>query len=974
MARRHGRSSFARRSNTLSRRAAVAAAARGRVSSPLPELLEGRLLFSIPEPNNSFATAYAPTTPSTATFYLEENLVVQDSVDKNTDPDDYMKFYNLYGQSHLYAALDAQSADGDLYVYDQNFNQLASSTLGGNQSETINVDLPANQYFYVRVHAYSGGTGTDNYSLFLYNDYAGSSMATARDYGTSWGQGDDKYWAYGPKIASEDYLDYRDNVDYVKFKMEAPGAISLRMKDFTYTGNLVAEMQLLDSSGNVLTDTSGTVGNGLNVDRKNIPAGTYYVKYTQISGSDPYTFRITSDYAGDTTATARNLGDITNTSREDYDMTGAEFGLPTYSDEQDLYKFTLDKTSPLDVGLYINTSQFQQPTFGANLELAQDTNGDGFIESNEVFATNTNEANQTIHTTLGAGTYYAVVQQNGFYTSYQIDFDSDLDSVSNDPKSYLNLTQATNVGSPNAESYLEGGFGISPGDITDFYKFTMTSSGHIEANADAVAYWSRNDFTPYLRIVQDSNGNGHYDPGEEIGSGATGQAGADLPAGTYYLMVSGGGGQTDYYVHLDADYAGNTLGAARAMAPINGNSTQTFNDHIEQDFGDDPSDDVNDFYTFTLPSTFNVTLKTTGTAGEDLKLQLIQDKNNNGVIDSGDVLATSDNLNSPNEQITKTLGAGKYFALVSGVNGSTNYTLTSSFTAASAADPDNTMSKVDARPANIKTLGSYVDFSMNPLNDVDLVRFSATAGQHVSFDVDSRNGSSLDTYLRLFNSSGTQLAANSDGAAPGESASKFSYLEYVIPTTGNYYVGVSLNGNKNYDPKTGANTVNGTGPTGDYRMYLNNLGTTAPTVLRVDAGGNSFVDANGDFFVADTGFTGGTKSTTNYAVAGTTDDYLFATNRIGSSFSFSKAVANGTYKLTLNFADPTATAAGQRKFNVFAEGTKILGNFDIVAAAGAGKTAVSKTFNVTVSDGKLDLSFAGVVGNALVSSISLVHT
>jgi hypothetical protein len=561
-----------------------------------------------------------------------------------------------------------------------------------------------------------------------------------------------------------------------------------------------------------------------------------------------------------------------------------------------------------------------------------------------------------------------VAAPNAAYTSYQLDFDSDPDSVSSDPKAYLNLTKAVNVGSPNAEQSLTGGFGISAGDITDFYKFTMNANGKFTANAQAVAFFSRNDVTPYLRVVQDLNNNGHYDPGEEVNPGGEGQTSANLSAGTYYLMVSGGGGQTAYDLNIDADYAGDTLGAARVMAAVTGLSTQTFNDHIEQDFGD-PTDDVNDFYTFTLPSNFSVTLKTTGTAGEDLKLQLIQDKNNNGVIDSGDVLATSDVSNSPNETITKGLGAGKYFARVMGVNGSTNYQLSANFAPGSVStiDPDNTFAKADA-----KSIGQTADFSMNPLNDVDMIKFNAVAGQHVSFDVDSRNGSNLDTALRLFNSSGTQLATNNDGKAPGESSSKFSYLEYVFPTAGTYYIGVSLNGNTHYDPKTGASTVNGTGPTGDYRLYLNNLGTTSPTVLRVDAGGGTFTDANGDFFQADTGFTGGVKSTTTYAVANTTDDALFATNRIGSSFSFSKAVANGNYQLTLNFADPSVTTSGQRKFNVFAEGKKILSNFDNVATAGAGKTAVSKTFNVTVNDGKIDLSFAGVVGNAEISGISLV--
>jgi len=40
-----------------------------------------------------------------------------------------------------------------------------------------------------------------------------------------------------------------------------------------------------------------TVGDGLNVDRYTLNTGTYYVRYTQLSGSDPYTFRIVSDYA-----------------------------------------------------------------------------------------------------------------------------------------------------------------------------------------------------------------------------------------------------------------------------------------------------------------------------------------------------------------------------------------------------------------------------------------------------------------------------------------------------------------------------------------------------------------------------------------------------------------------------------------------------------------------------------------------------
>ncbi|OKH24393.1 hypothetical protein FACHB389_29945 [Nostoc calcicola FACHB-389] len=131
---------------------------------------------------------------------------------------------------------------------------------------------------------------------------------------------------------------------------------------------------------------------------------------------------------------------------------------------------------------------------------------------------------------------------------------------------------------------------------------------------------------------------------------------------------------------------------------------------------------------------------------------------------------------------------------------------------------------------------------MSPQNDADLVKFTVSAGQRVGFDVDSRNGSNLNTYLRVFNSSGTQLAANNDGAAPGEASSQFSYLAYTFSQAGTYYVGVSLNPNSNYSPVTGVGDVAGSGATGDYRLTLNDLGR----VFTGDAGNNSIAGGSGN--------------------------------------------------------------------------------------------------------------------------------
>jgi hypothetical protein len=625
------------------------------------------------EPNDSFAQA----TGVSPDFYLQNNYFTNDSVSPS-DPNDYYRFYTLYGPSTLYAVLNGLSADADLYIYDQNQNIVASSAAGSNTSETINVALQGNQYYYVRVLSYNSAN-TTNYGLYLYNDYSGATLATARDNGISWGQTSSKYLAYN-RISWEEYLDYRDNVDIVKFTMEASGTISLRMKDFTYSGALQATMELLDSSGNVLQTVSGIVGNGLNVDRYSAPAGTYYVRYTQTFGSDPYTLRIVSDYAGDVTGIARDLGNVSGSSRRLYDMVGNDFGLPTYGDAKDLYKFTLDKTSPIDLRLDIDTSAFPAPTFDANLSLAQDANNDGFISPGEVLLSSVNPGDDQISTTLGVGTYYVQVVQNGAYTNYQLDLDSDFDAVASDPQPYNNMSLARSFGALIGETpYLNDGFGISAGDFSDYFKFQMTAAGQISASAFLNSYYSRGTTKPTLSIVRDTNNNQRLDAGETITPFAVGSLTANLLAGTYFLHASGTGEQAAYYVRMVADYAGNTLATAKPLATISGATppNQTFKDYIEQSF--DVSSDVNDFYSFNLSSSYQVTLSTTGVAGEDLALSLIKDVNNNNAIDPGDILTTSNVLNSPTENLSRALTAGKYFVRVQGINGSTNYALTAKF-------------------------------------------------------------------------------------------------------------------------------------------------------------------------------------------------------------------------------------------------------------------------------------------------------
>jgi hypothetical protein len=82
------------------------------------------------------------------------------------------------------------------------------------------------------------------------------------------------------------------------------------------------------------------------------------------------------------------------------------------------------------------------------------------------------------------------------------------------------------------------------------------------------------------------------------------------------------------------------------------------------------------------------------------------------------------------------------------------------------------------------------------LNDVDFYCFQAGAGD-VYFDIDSP-AFTFDTYLALFDASGTLLADNDDSfpADPGSSSDADAFLgSYSLSAKGTYYIAVSTSGN-----------------------------------------------------------------------------------------------------------------------------------------------------------------------------------
>ena len=140
-------------------------------------------------------------------------------------------------------------------------------------------------------------------------------------------------------------------------------------------------------------------------------------------------------------------------------------------------------------------------------------------------------------------------------------------------------------------------------------------------------------------------------------------------------------------------------------------------------------------------------------------------------------------------------------------------------------------------------------------------------------------------------------------------------------------------------------------------------------LFAVNAGGGQYSAGDGTRFGADAKFTGGSSYKTTSAIAGTTDDALYQSERFGN-FSYNVPVENGEYDVTLKFAEIYHTSVGKRVFNVVIEGKAAISNLDLVAKVGA-KAAYDMKVPVMVTDGTLNITFQSVVDNAKVNAIKV---
>lgn len=134
-------------------------------------------------------------------------------------------------------------------------------------------------------------------------------------------------------------------------------------------------------------------------------------------------------------------------------------------------------------------------------------------------------------------------------------------------------------------------------------------------------------------------------------------------------------------------------------------------------------------------------------------------------------------------------------------------------------------------------------------------------------------------------------------------------------------------------------------------------------------------------FAADNSFSGGNTYTTSAQIdmsqitSNVPPSAIFNSERYGVfTYTLSVGTAGNQATVTLYFTESYVTGAGQRKFDVSINGTKVLSNFDIYATAGGQNKAIARTFTTTGnSSGQVVIQFSSITENPKINGITVSY-
>jgi len=234
---------------------------------------------------------------------------------------------------------------------------------------------------------------------------------------------------------------------------------------------------------------------------------------------------------------------------------------------------------------------------------------------------------------------------------------------------YNSIADAYNLGVLSGTESAHGF--VDETDPQDYYSFILVGS----VSDFTVTIEGLGGRHVTLQLIEDKNNNGVVDDGETLGSitpSFSGSVNRWLEPGTYYILVDYHSSSVEYDLTLTEtpkpDSLGigdNSLNNARYLGTLTGNLN--LHDFVG-------NTDIEDYYSFILVgsvSDFTVTIE--GLGGRYVTLQLIEDKNANGVVDDGEVLGSIEP--SFSGSISRWIEPGTYYIWVNYHNSSVEYDL-----------------------------------------------------------------------------------------------------------------------------------------------------------------------------------------------------------------------------------------------------------------------------------------------------------
>ena len=321
----------------------------------------------------------------------------------------------------------------------------------------------------------------------------------------------------------------------------------------------------------------------------------------------------------------------------------------TPGDRTDVFRFSI--ANRRQIGLHLHGMNGD-----ADLRLFRDTNRNGRFDraDRQVAASRLGGTrNDTIDFTANRGTYFARVERFSGPTRLRYDLD---------------LAATYDVGVLRGAPTSRNRFSVNASDPTDVFEFDLTGTRTINLSLNKI---SRGDDVD-LRLYRD-NGNGVFDAGDRvIASSVRGSNQDDIinyraTRGTYFAEARRFRGTGSAFYDLDmsatSTRASNLLATEVQLGNLSRDLTRV---------GSVGSTDTTDTYAFSLGRFEGVNIRLGGLS-RDADIRVIRDRNNNGIVDAGEVVGSSTRGGTAVDTINNITQSGNYFLQVYQFSGNTGY-------------------------------------------------------------------------------------------------------------------------------------------------------------------------------------------------------------------------------------------------------------------------------------------------------------